>query len=82
MWEVYRDGNVKAYKQFESVPSPNYHNMKITLKVIALICLSLFMYYVSIQSFMHKQFFDGTCYFLVAITALILSAIESEPKNK
>lgn len=25
MWEVYRDGNVKAYKQFESVPSPNYH---------------------------------------------------------
>lgn len=79
MWEVYRDEYVKAYKQFESAPSPI---MRITLKVIVLISLSLFMYYVSVRSFMHKEFFDGACYAVVALSALILSAIESEPQNK
>jgi len=56
--------------------------MNITLKVIALICIALVMYYVSITSIMNKHFFDGICYFFVAIVALILSAIESEPKTK
>ena len=60
----------------------HYHTMNITLKVIALICIALVMYYVSITSIMNKHFFDGICYFFVAIVALILSAIESEPKTK
>lgn len=78
---IYRDGNVKAYTQFESVPSPTI-TMNINLKVIALICIALIMYYVSIKSFMHTNFFEGICYGIVAFSSLILSAIESEPKNK
>jgi hypothetical protein len=56
--------------------------MKITLNLIALICLSVLMYFVSIQSFMRKEFFEGICYGIVALVSLTLVFFESPSKNK
>lgn len=57
--------------------------MKITLNLIALISLSVLMYFVSIHSFMRKEFFEGICYGIVALISLTLVFFDTDGnKNK
>lgn len=57
--------------------------MKITLNLIALIAVSILLYFVSIQSFMRKEFFEGTCYGIVALLSLTLVFFDTDGnKNK
>lgn len=52
-----------------------------TFKTFFFIIMALLMFYIAITTIYQHFIFEGICYFLVSLSLLMLSLLESETQN-
>ena len=76
LWKVYRDGNVKAYKQFESVPSPTMKHQMYFFFVLAILSICNFAY-----SLFTMDVYGALLSLVLCVFSLYIT-LQSETQNK